>query len=82
NEALELFKPAKVFLLCKTDVSQELESVEVPDNSMIIVSCSDAGFTKSELALGTHVYPKYFNPGIGPVAEITLSLYTLASRTS
>lgn len=81
NDAVELLKPSNVFLIYRGDDSKPLETIEVPNNSMIVVSCSDTGFTKGELALGTHVFPRYFNSGIGPVAEIALSLYIIALRT-
>ncbi len=82
NDAIELLKPSKVFLICRTDNSQPLEVTEIPDNSMLVVSCSDTGFTKTELSLGTHVFPKYFNSGVGPAAETALSLYIIALRGS
>jgi len=81
SDAVELIKPSNVFLIYKGDDSKPLETVEIPNNSMIVVSCSDTGFTKSELALGTHVFPRYFNSGIGPVAEVALSLYIIALRS-
>lgn len=82
NDAIELFKPTKVLLLCRTNETQPIETIDIPDNSMIVASCSDVGFTKSELALGIHTYPKHFNYGIGPAAEIALSLHALASKVN
>ncbi|MCC6021549.1 MAG: RecB-family nuclease [Desulfurococcaceae archaeon] len=81
NDAIELFTPAKVFIVYRTEDSQPLEDVEVSDNSMFVFSCSDVGFTKNELSLGTHVYPTKFRPGIGPAAEVALTLYIVTLKT-
>lgn len=80
NDALELLRPTKVFLVCRTEESQPLEVAEVVSGSLFVISCSDVGFTKNELALGMHVYPKHFNSGIGPAAEAALTLHALASK--
>ncbi len=82
SEAVELLKPSKIYLICKSDDYQPLEAVDIVDNSMLVVSCSETGFIRSELALGTHVFPKHFNSGIGPAAEVALTLYSIALRNS
>ena len=82
KDALDLIDAKQVYLINFSDVSELIypEDIELSDKTAIVVSGSDTGFTKSELALGKPIHIAPFTQSLGAVAEVTLLTYGLAKK--
>jgi SpoU rRNA methylase family enzyme len=81
NDAIEIMKPSKVYLMVKTPTSKPLSETEIVPSSMIVLSGNEDGFSKSELGLGDHIHIKGFSRSVGAPAETAILLYTLLNKS-
>mgnify|MGYP000400855914 CR=1 FL=1 len=78
----EVIDVSKVYIVHPAEGSNyiSLDELSTDDKTLYVISGSDVGFTKSELALGEVVYVKPFKRSIGVVAEVALITYGLMRK--
>ena len=78
----EVIDVGKVYIVYPAEGGNyiSLDKLSTDDKTLYIISGSDVGFTKSELALGEVIYVKPFKKSIGVVAETTLITYGLMMK--
>ncbi|WP_246263934.1 RecB-family nuclease [Metallosphaera tengchongensis] len=78
KDAIELLSPRKVYLMSPL-AEREIDYVDYKDNSLIVFSGIENGFTKIEQSLGEYVNIKGMKGDPGPIAYAGAVLYcTLA----
>ena len=78
KDVIDLIAPTKIFICTKTEDSIDMNELELSkeDRILLVISGVENGFTKAELALGTHVFVKMFNE-LPPPALVAVALYIL-----